>query len=165
MHGHLFFICPTDHLEPLINGFFKQDNFFCTSLCNSYTFKILEVGQIKESIIKNNIQEISFILSEDNWIISDAIERQAFSEISVLNNFYCSVNKQKENYELLIDTQNKQYLMIVYHLQHKIQELKDGLQSLFINNIKINGKIYLRKEEAFTDIPFDLLCLEYFNLN
>lgn len=165
MHGHLFFICPTDNLELIINVFFKQKNFFCTSLGNSFAFKIAEMGQIKEMIIKHNIQEVSFVLSDDNCVISDAIERQVFSEVPMLKNFYRSVDNQKESYRSLLKAQNEQYLTTSYHLQNKIQELKEGLKSLLIDDININGKIYNRKEKNFTNIPFDLICLAHFNLN
>lgn len=165
MHRHLFFICPTDNLESVINVFFRQENFFCTSLGNSVTFKIAEMGQIKEMIIKHNIQEVSFVLSDDNCIISDAIERQVFSEVPMLKNFYRSVDNQKESYRSLLKAQNEQYLTTSYHLQNKIQELKEGLKSLLIDDININGKIYNRKEKNFTNIPFDLICLAHFNLN
>lgn len=56
MQKHLYFICPTDHLETVINNTFKQENYYCNSLGNSIKFDSEMVGQINVLIETKNIR-------------------------------------------------------------------------------------------------------------
>ena len=50
MQKRLFFICPTDNLEKAINFKFKQENYFLTSLGNSFEFNKDDVKEINTHI-------------------------------------------------------------------------------------------------------------------
>lgn len=165
MHRNLYFVCPTDGLEEIINDTFEQENYYYTSLGNSITFDYDVIQNLNELIETKKIEEISFILSDDNPFLLDAIGKKRFVEISGLNNFYNQIIKQKEHSEELWKTLNKQFLLISYHLNNKIKELKFEISSQVIDQLKINGKIYSKRENSFRDIHSELICLEEFNLN
>ncbi|MDN5213216.1 hypothetical protein QQ020_14200 [Fulvivirgaceae bacterium BMA12] len=165
MQKHLYFICPTDHLEPIINSTFKQENYYFTSLGNSIVFDTNMVSQLKELLQTKNIQDISFVLSDNNRIVSDALGKQAFSGITGLSNFYNQITRQRENSEEVWQTYNHQFLILSHHLNDKIKELKLCLKQLSVDPPKINGKIYNRHQEVFSDIYSDLICGAYVQVN
>lgn len=165
MQKHLYFICPTDHLEPVINNTFKQENYYFTSLGNSIAFDTSMVWQLNELLQSKNIRDISFVLSDNNRIVSDALEKQDFSEITGLSNFYNQITRQKEYFKGVWQTYNRQFLILSYHLNDKIKELRLGLKCLSIDPLKISGKIFNRHEEVFSDIYSDLICREYISVN
>ena len=165
MQKQLYFICPTDHLEPVIDDAFGQESYYISSLGNSIVFddKLMEL--IKELIVSRDIREIFFVLSDENRIVLDAFENQAFSEIKSLDHFYNQITRNKKQAKVLWRTWNRQLLVLSYHMNEKIRELKLGLNGLFIDQLKISGKIYRRQESSFTDLYSDLLCIESYNLN
>lgn len=128
-------------------------------------FDAIMLGKIKELILTNNIREISFILANDNRIVLDALGNQNFSDISGLNNFYNHIIRKKEHSEVSWKTLDHQFLILSYHLNGKIKELKLGLNDSSFDQLKITGKIYNRQENHFNDIYPDLICLECFHLN
>ena len=165
MLKHLYFICPTDFLEGVIENVFKQENYYYTSLGNSITFDKDSVKQLSRLLETKNINEISFVLSDDNNIVLDALGNQGFSRIAGLNNFYGHITKQKKHSELSWQTYDQEFLILSYHLNNKINELRLGLNTIFFNQLKISGKIYNRQQKVFYDIYPDLICWEYFHLN
>jgi len=82
-----------------------------------------------------------------------------------LTNFNSQIVKQQRYSEALWLTRNNKSLILSYHLRNKIKELQQGLSSLHLKQLKISAKVYNRKENVFKDIPFDLICIESFNLN
>jgi hypothetical protein len=116
MKKHLFFICPTDYLEFIINQSFKDKNYYFTSLGNSVKFHSETMYEIKHLIRKYDIREISFILSNNNPIVFDALENQNFSRISRLDDFYCEIIKHKVSSEGSWQLYNGQYLILSYYL-------------------------------------------------
>lgn len=162
MQKHLYFICPTDHLEATINRVSKQEVYYYTSLGNSVTLDVDTVRRIKELIVIKNIEKISFVLSYDNSVLIDAMKRQHSPEIKGLNDFYNRITKQKDHVKTLWQTPNNQHLILSYYLKNKIDQLR---KSLLIDQLNISGKIYDRRKNIFNDIYADLLCLESFNLN
>ena len=80
MHKRFYFICPADCLEYRINKQFKYENYFYSSLGNSFVFDSKNIDNIKEMIIKHNIKEISFVLSSNNTIIENALGPQNFQK-------------------------------------------------------------------------------------
>ncbi|MDN5202742.1 hypothetical protein QQ008_15240 [Fulvivirgaceae bacterium BMA10] len=165
MQNHLHFVCPTDYLEPIINNSFKHRNYYYTSLGNSVVFNDKIINQIEGLIKKNNIRKISFVLSNDNRIVLDALGNHDFPEITGLNNFHYEITRQKECSEMLWQTCNRQFSILSYYLNKKIKELELELSNLSIDQIKISGKIYNKQESIFSDIYSDLICREYFSLN
>ena len=163
MKKHLFFVCPTDYLEPVINDYFNRENYYYTSLGNSIVFDYDTIYEIENLITKHDIREVSFVLSNDNSVIFDALGNQNFSEISGLDNLYCEVVKQKKRLETSWQIYNHQYLMLSYFLNKKVKELQFKLSDLLMDKIKISGKIYNSQEKVFTGIYFDLMKSEYLN--
>ncbi len=165
MQRHLYFICPTDHLESVINSTFKQENYYLTSLGNSIAFDTDMMVQMNELLHVKNIRDISFVLSDNNRILSDALENKDYSQITGLSNFYNEITKQKEHSEGVWQTYNRQFLMLSHHLNDKIKELRLALKALSIDPLPISGKIYDRNKETFSEIYSDLICRNYVGVN
>lgn len=165
MEKHLYFICPTDHLESVINKNFRRENYYCTSLGNSITFDSKTIEQINTLIETRQIREITFVLSHNNYIVSDALKNQDYSNVRGLDDFYDEIVSQKQHSEALWQTDHSQFLVLSYYLNKKIRELQFKLNSLLHIPMKINGKIYNRREDTFKKIYADLICVEkyYFN--
>ncbi len=82
MRKHLYFICPTDRLEAVINARFKQENYYWTSLGNSVSFDNERVGEINALMETKSITGITFVLSDDNCMFLDALKDREFSSIN-----------------------------------------------------------------------------------
>lgn len=165
MSKTLFLLCPTDCLETIVNNTFANKNYFYTSLGNSFIVDDITLKSIKKLILKEKIKNIYFVLSNDNQIILDALERQIFSEINGLKEFYSEVVKQKADSEVMWLTTNNKHLIISYLLNHKIKELQQKLGNLPLNSIKVRGKIYDRFDNVFKNIYSSLTCLKKHCLN
>ena len=165
MQKHLYFICPTDHLEKVIDNTFNQEHYYFTSLGNSVIFDSNRIGWLSELLTTKNIHEISFVISDDNRIVLDAMKTQDYSGITGLNNFYNYILKQEEYADVLWQTSNRQFLVLSYHLNKKIKELRLGLKYKYAEELKIDGKIYNREEMNFRGIYSELVCKESFGLN
>jgi len=165
MKKHLYFVCPTDYIEPIINNSSKCKNYYYTSLGNSVIFNKNNIHDIESLLRKHDIKDIFFVLSDRNPIVSDALGKQHFSEIRGLNNFYNEIIKQKERSEVLWQINNPRYLMLSYYLNKKIKELQTALNNLLFDDVKINGQIYNQQKQTFSIIYFDLLFREDISLN
>lgn len=165
MNKALFLLCPTDCLETTVNNTFEYENYFYTSLGNSFALDSKTLISIKEFIIKHNIKQIHFVLSNDNPIISDALEGQFFSEMTGLKKLYEEIKIQKENSEILWSTLDNQFLILSYFLNVKIKELQIKLSYILDYFVEISGKIYNRQEDRFIQIQSALTCLEKQHLN
>ncbi|MEL6971733.1 MAG: hypothetical protein AAFZ63_18850 [Bacteroidota bacterium] len=165
MQKHLYFICPTDHLEPVIDRAFKRVNYFYSSLGNSIMFDADTVGQISMLLETKEIDTISFILANDNRIIKDGLGQQEYVHIAGLNTLYKQIKSQKKDAEISWQTPDHQFLILSYHLNNKIKELKRGLQRQHIEQRPIQAKIYRRHQQQFNDIYLDMVCREHFALN
>jgi len=136
-----------DCLETIINGKFRQENYYFSSLGNSVSFNKNVLKETRKLIREKNIREISFVLSSDNRIVMDAYGNQDFSNIRGLNKFYTKVIEQKEQVETLWQTWNPKSLMLSYYLNDKIKELRAGLHDMTDNQFKISGKIYDKQQK------------------
>ncbi|MFK8008026.1 MAG: hypothetical protein AB8H03_16835 [Saprospiraceae bacterium] len=160
MKSCLYFICPTDSLESVIENAFHQENYFYSSLGNSISFTNKDLNQIKKLICSKGIRKIVFVLSDDNQIVLDALGKQVFSDIRGLKKIYNQVLLQKEYLEMSWQIQNPQFLILSSFLNEKIEKLKDGLSDLMIGEITISGKVYSKERYKFKDIYSDLLFTE-----
>lgn len=165
MYNHLYFICPTDHLEPVINNSFKQENYYITSPCNSIEFDTKMISKVSDLLQNEKIRDISFILSDDNRFISDGLDKMAFSKIQDFQSFYKRITHQKEYCDKFWQTSNYRFLILSYYINSKIIELKLGLNQLSHSHVSINGLVYKRQEELFCKIYSDLICKKCFSLN
>lgn len=163
MEKCFFLICPTDCLEHTISKTFKYENYFYTSLGNSFTYDRKTINYINKIVKKHRIKKIYFVLSIDNKIVLDAIGNNEFSNIRGLNNYYKEIRKQKT--KTLFQRDNRQFTVLSYFLNKKIKELELQLTDISIQPIKIVGKIYNKNKDVFTTIYSDLMCLEKYHLN
>ncbi|PQJ21238.1 hypothetical protein BSU00_09720 [Tenacibaculum sp. SG-28] len=97
MHKNLFFICPTDCLENRINKEFEQENYFYTSLGNSFAHDSKTIQKLSELIEKHHIQKIYMVLSQQNVIFSDALGTNSYTRIQGLHNLYQTILLEKSN--------------------------------------------------------------------
>lgn len=162
----LFLLCPTDCLESTINQvYYKSENYFYTSLGNSFNIDFKTLTYIKEIIAKHHIKNIYFVLSSDNKVILDALGGQFFSNIKGLEAFYNQIRIEQKHSKAIQLTDNNRYTIISYFLNYKIKELQFYFNSLHNNSVRIHGKIYSRCENNFFNIYSGLLCVKKHNLN
>ena len=160
----LYLICPTDCIESIINRAYKCENYFYTSLGNSFVFDSKTINELYQIIEKHCITDICFVLSNNNKIIIDALGNQCYSNLNGLNNFYNEITKQKVRSEITSQNNNRKFLLISYYLNNKICELQLLLNALS-NKPYISGKIYSSCQNIFLDIYSNLVCLDKHHLN
>ena len=156
MHKHLYFVCPSDNLEGLIDKKFPQENYFLSSLGNSLSLSkdiILEVSALIEL---NGIEKITFILSDDNKLIFDGLRNQNFDNINVLKKLYNNISDYKKLTSKVYEEGNIQILVTSNLLNEKINEIKLGLCDWLSSKVNIDAKIYIRKSDEFKGFPNDL---------
>lgn len=152
MSRHLFFLCPTDFLEPVINEVFGCGNTYLTSLGNSIAFDSQMTFEVNEMLRTRDIRNISFVLSDNNRIISDALGDKTFSHIVDLKKFYRNIERQKRHCEEVWSSDYHQFLISSYFLNHKLMQLRAQLNDEFKTRIHLSAKIYKRKDHIFRDI-------------
>ncbi|MEL6674957.1 MAG: hypothetical protein AAFR61_22305 [Bacteroidota bacterium] len=165
MGSQLNFICPTDHLESIISHTFGGTHYFLSSLGNSLAFDLETLEKIEELILEKNIRKVSFFLSDDNQILSDALSGQSLKKLVSLPGFYDQINQKKARSEELWTHNTSHSFIISYHLKQKINELTLRLGDPYFEAIDIEAKIYKRQKNLFQDIYPDLILQNQINLN
>lgn len=165
MQAHLYFICPTDHLETIIDRSFKQRNYYYTSLANSLKFDEKTINYLKALIKNRNIEEITLVLSENNPIFRDALANKGYSEVPDLRDLYREITVQKEYANKIWQKYNCPYIVLSYYLNKKVRDLRLQLSNLAHGQLKIKGIVYDKEKSVFNEIYSDLICREYFSLN
>lgn len=165
MHKHLYFVCPADYLETVINNHFPQENYYLTSLGNSVNFNSRFIEEINSLVETKQITEITFILADDNNIVLDALISQDFKKVRGLKSFYDVIIEQKKRTKAVWRESDVQITIISYYLDLKIRELQAQFGNLFSNGVKISAKIYRRQKNIFNEIYPDIFSLNHFHLN
>ncbi|WP_293788557.1 hypothetical protein [uncultured Pedobacter sp.] len=165
MMNCLYLICPTDHLETVINTVFKGRNYFYTSLGNNLPPDEHTIAQISAIIECNNIGRLTFILSERNRIVLDAVNDQNFIKITGLRNAYADLRRHQKITGNYPATSSSNALIISSYLHQKIKELQELLRNRFRTPLLIDGKLYSMKEKCFKPVYSDLLFLQTESLN
>ena len=165
MQKHLYFVCPTDHLETVINKAFKEENYYFTSLGNSVAFSAELVGQINDLIAAKGIREVSFVLSNRNQLIIDALKNRSFKRIRGLTGFYNEIAKQEKFTKAVWQVDELLAPVLSYYLSVKIREFKSTLASWSLEPINVDGKIYNNQSDVFIDVDADLFGKRNFNFN
>lgn len=165
MQKHLYFVCPTDHLESVINRTFKQENYFCTSLGNSVVFDLNRTEEIKSFIEAKEIEKITFILSDTNQLVLDALRNQDFKAIGGLRNFYSEITRQKKRTEAMWSIDDLRIPILSYYLRMKVRELRPTLNSALSGQMLVDAKIFKRQGSSFSDVRSNLFCGEHFGAN
>ena len=151
MTRHLYFVCPTDNLEPVIDNEFKQENYYITSLGNSITFDNETISEINELLSSRNIRNVSFVLSHNNRVVMEAIEK-GDTEIPGLIDFQCRIKEQKKQSEALWLKADHRLLTLSYHLNSQISLLRSELSCIADHPPSIKGMIYDLSERKFKGI-------------
>lgn len=149
MKKRLFFVCPSDFMEPVINKVFKGDNYFLTSLGNSVYFDGSLIMEIINLIENEGVKEIKFILSDDNKIFQDAYGDKKFAVLTGLESFYGDVACQMKQPVQQWHMKYSGALTIPNHLNKKIEELRSNLCDRNLAEVKIDYKIFNRQRQKF----------------
>ncbi len=165
MLKHLYFVCPSDHLEPIINGRFRDRHYFLSSLGNSIVFDQGVADEVKQLILRHDITEITFVLAENNAFATSSFQSHQLMNVSGLSEVQANFSKQRRLVEEFWQTDDHQSLTISYYLNLKINELQQRLDFSGTPVHKITGKIYSRKAQEFEDIHSNLVCLDSFKMN
>ena len=160
MKRHLFFVCPTDYLETVINKHFHQENYFVTSLGNSISFNSQVIEEINTLIEAKSITEISFVLSNNNKIIMDALKSENLKSLNGLESLYDRISDQTKRPIFHNET-----AFIGNYLNFKVQGLMPQLNNWLSDKVKVNAKIYQRQTNIFKETYTELIHLENFCLN
>ena len=152
MTKHLFFVCPTDNLESIIDLKFRHDNYYLSSLGNSMTFNEEIVSKIDILIKRFKITEIIFVLASNNRIINDALKDQEFSNIKVLRPLYKEITLQDKLLKALWKPSNIILPIISSHLNKKIKELRLNMRNLSIAQQNMRALVFDIQKNVFSDI-------------
>ena len=161
----LFIICPTDCLEPIINKIFDCENYFYTSLGNTFCDDTKTIQYLNGIVQKHAIRDICFVLSCDNVIVLDALRNSELSSIPYLKHLHKDMNHQQSKLNFITTEDSYLFTVLSYHLNEKIKTLNFQLSDRQKQTVRVTGKIYNRKQEIFTSIYSNLICLEQYHLN
>ena len=165
MHKHLYFVCPSDNLEGLIDKKFPQENYFLSSLGNSISFSKDIMQEVSALIDSKGIDKITFILSDDNKLIFDGLRNQNFDNINVLKKLYNNISNYKKLTSKVYGEENIQILVTSNLLNEKIKEIKLSLCDWLSSKVNIDAKIYIRKSDEFKGFPNELFDPRNLHLN
>ena len=116
MQRHLYFVCPTDHLESIINDSFEQENYYITSIGNAIEFDETVTPEVNELLDSKNITTISSALSQSNRVVLEAMEKKC-SEIAGLSAFQNKLRRQKKFIEEVWRTNDPNFLALSCYLK------------------------------------------------
>ena len=165
MNASLFFLCPTDCLESIVNKKYIGENYFYNSLGNNLTLDSITLESIKSLVCRHNIRNIYLVLSEQNKIAVDVMEGQTFPKIRGLQNFNNSINQSKKQSELFWKTSEPMFSSLSYYLNQKIRQLQLNLSYVLTQSVNLEGKIYIKSQNKFVDIYPDVVCFRDYSLN
>lgn len=165
MDKHLFFVCPTDYIETEINRVFSMENYFVSSLGNSIHFNKECISGINSLILSKGVNQVSFVLSDTNKIVLDALRKVNLKDINVLNGFQDMIMTEDNYRKCIWPSADTQYSSISDYLNFKRREFKRLSQQLLINNVGVNALIYKREELDFFEVNDALFDLDECRLN
>ena len=115
----LFMVCPTDHLEPAIDHWFEGFKYYYSSLGNTFSLDEKTLCHISDLIEKNGIGQIMVILSENNRIVLDALNKRQYVEITGLAEPYGHLIDHKKHVVNTWQAPNQSQLVLSRHLNQK----------------------------------------------
>ena len=164
MFNKLYFICPTDNIESIINSKLNDNNFYITSLANSITLNYNFIRELYLIIESKKIREITFVLSDDNRLINDILENKDNKNIRSLDHLNLEIYSHKNFFKKELTISEIRLYIISYLLNQKKNELKNITDSLGLK-LDINAKVYNKEFNEFTKVKSKLINMEFFNLN
>lgn len=165
MRNCLYMICPSDYLESVIHSRFEGHKYFYTSLGNTLALNNNTLGQIAVLIEANNIKEIALVLSENNSIILDALSIRKNIRIKGLSDTYKQLNEYEKQTLKTWELRDQQIMILSYHLNNKIKELRSGLHFFLPKVPEIKGKLFFKSSSSFKEIHSELVCTDSLILN
>ncbi len=151
MKKYLHFICPTDGLELCIKNELDGEHYFLSSLGNSMRFDEDVIEEIEELVITHDIDEICFVLSDNNQPTLEVISGPNFSTMTGLGHFRVRDMGRKEK-SLLQQAGHQQFLIASYHLREKVIAFENAFSKELLALLPVSGKVYNRHEGSFCDI-------------
>ncbi|CAM1367414.1 conserved hypothetical protein [Tenacibaculum litopenaei] len=161
MHKQLYFICPTDCLEPLINKSFSSENYFYTSLGNSIASEIQYNAHLLELIKIKNIKKIRLVLSDENRLVLEALAGINYNGIQGVSHFAKEFHPEQQEYWW--NSQTMLLSVLSSYLRKVIARIHQELP--LTSTIDIKGLIYQRTANRFLEIYPEFLCLKKRDLN
>ena len=153
MKSHLYFVCPTDHLEPVIDVESEQRNFFYSSLGNTLVFNQDFASELGKLLLNRSIDSITFVLSNNNRIFLDAFYRQDYPEIKGMKSFYEDITHQKEQFRTMdIQVLDSELHILKRYLNLKVERLHDCLIDLGFDHLTIDASIFDASTRRFHKI-------------
>jgi len=165
MCKHLYFVCPSDNLEDIINKIFPEENFFISSLGNSIYFSNDFTDEVNAFIESKAIEKITFVLSDNNKFINDSMKEKSFDHIKELNNFYTILSKQSEISNRKFKEYNLNKQIISFLLKLKVEEMNLKLSDWLSDKIYVDAKVYSEEKKIFTEVQSNLLNPKSIHLN
>ena len=165
MQKNLYFLCPSENLEAVIEKRYPQENYFLSSLGNSISFSDDLILDINSTIESKGIGKIIFILSNNNRFILDAMKNQEFKYIKELKEYYKTIEERKVLTIKSYKNENITSLITSHILKTKINELNSNLFDWIRNKISIEGKIYDPTKNMFFDVRINIIDPESLFLN
>lgn len=165
MQKHLFFICPTDHLEFAINRVFPDENYFFTSLGNSVSFDEELMVYLNEMLLEKKIQRVTFVLNENNAIVVDAMKSRSPSSLDKMEGFYSQVAWQEDATFKLWRKCDSRMAVLSNLLNHKMEEFKACLNKPIMDQLEIDAKIYSTQKKSFANLESLPFNRRLYNLN
>ena len=165
MSAHLFFTCPTDYLESIINNSFPEHHYFYSSLGNSVVFDLETVADLNALIEAKNISSINFILASDNRVVNTALSEHHTMQLEGLIPFNRSIRQQYVQSFPTWKTASLPYLLICAHLKNKLNEIKIELYPWLSTKIKLNCMVYDVNNRSFKNVNAQSYLFEGLNMN
>ena len=121
--------------------------------------------EINALIEANHIREITFVLSDSNSIIKDALTDQVFNSIKRLRGFYDELVADKKCTRRIWQAVDVQLPLISSYLNYKAEQLQLLLNDWLIDQVTVNAKIYFQSKRCFNEIDLHLLSMKHLSLN
>ncbi len=165
MKKRLYFVCPTDYLEAKIEASYNGESYYYTSLGNAVDLKGENINELIQLIEAKNIEEIIFVLSNENQVVRQIVNRKYYTFFKGFNRLYHKVNRYNSTMAKLWESYDEEDLISSF-LSTRIKEMQTMLQAqLMGKNIKVDGKIFDKVNNQFQTIQPCLFKRKLYDLN
>ena len=129
------------------------------------TFDQETTAQLEEILVAKKIKQISFVLSDDNLILSNAMNAQSIDTIEVMQQYYGEVDEECAIAVELWKECDFKNVILRNFLSRKMEDLNNSLKSFDRNQIELGAMIYSRENNNFTNIQLTSSFRNRYNLN
>ncbi|MEM7656823.1 MAG: hypothetical protein AAF399_11895 [Bacteroidota bacterium] len=121
-----------------------------------------EINALVES---KQITAITFVLSDDNPVILDALGDRTKANTRGLSTFYAEITRHRSRFPLLWQSSKPDLSLLSYLLNSNIAELKLQLNTWQIDQIRIDAHVYHRHRNEFREVSGESFYRELICLN